>query len=341
MLHGLPAVSALRQMSPDCFIGWAIEPHWKALISVAGMTRRGPAMPFVDAVHEVRTRDWKRRPFSWSTLREIRVLRRELRAEHYDVCVDLQGSLRSAIIGRLSGTPRFLGPDAPRESLARMLYGERISVAGQHVIQQACTLLAATLNVPAMEASNVTLPVDEDAERWVESRLQALGLGAGERFVLLIPEAGWGAKQWPVERFRELARSLRAGGCRVLVNRSAQSAMPYGSWGEDASIVETTVAQLIALTRRVCLVVGGDTGPVHLAAALGIAVVALFGPTDPARNGPSFPGARVQVLRHAMSKTDHRRHHKTEAGLEQITVNEVLSAAMSLLHASESVMETR
>jgi heptosyltransferase-1 len=94
-------------------------------------------------------------------------------------------------------------------------------------------------------------------------------------------------------------------------------------------VIECTLQQLIALTRRAALFVGGDTGPLHLASALDIPVVAIFGPTDPARNGPY--GGQFAVLRSPESKRDHSRHHEPEAGLLNITVEQVTSAALTLL----------
>ena len=273
-------------------------------------------------------------------------MRRELRAEAYDVCLDFQGSIRSAIVGRLAGARRFIGSDAPRERPARMLYSERVASREVHVIEQASSLLAAVMKRPSLALESVHLPFDEEAERWVEHMLQELRLDAGERLVLLVPHAGWGAKQWPIERFGELARGLCAAGYRVLVNDAVGDAGEKGAakscvWNKDATVVSMSVAQLIALTRRMSLVVGGDTGPVHLAAALGVPVVALFGPTDPLRNGPSFPGARLSILRHPASRTDHRRHRATEAGLALLTIDEVLSAALTLLAAADDASEGR
>ncbi len=331
VLHGLPAVAALRDRVPDCYIGWAIEPRWKDLLVRAA----DGIGPIVDRIHSVPTREWKRKPFSVATLRQIATLRREMKAEQYDVCVDLQGSIRSAVIGRMAEAKSFLGPRRPAERQARALYGKRVPVAATHVIEQACELVAAALTGrrdPAAELrpACVTLPVDDEAEAWCDRELDTR---AGE-FVLLAPTAGWGAKQWPVEKYQALAERLRTAGYTVLVNAGGKDDLRVTAAvaaGGNARLAESSLAQLIALTRRMSLVVGGDTGPVHLAAALGRPVVGLFGPTDPARNGPHFPGSRVRVLRHADSRLDHTRRPETECGLAKITEDEVVAAVLALL----------
>jgi len=326
VLHALPAVAALRERMPGCFIGWAVEPRWSALLAVPEATG------IVDRVHSVATREWKKRPLSPGTLRSIAALRRELRAEQYDVCVDLQGLIRSAVIGRMAGAARYVGSQTPRERLARVLYGERVEVRAPHVIEKACELVSAGIG-EALVPVRPALPVDTAAEIWCDRRLAELGVGDCG-FVLLSPAAGWGAKTWPVERWQLLARQLAAEGYAVLVNAGgpADLAVTEAAAGDGpAKLVECGVAELIALTRRAKLVVGGDTGPVHLAASLGVPVVALFGPTDPRRNGPYFPGARVRVLRHASSRLDHGRRAEREAGLSQITEEEVFDAAIDLL----------
>ncbi|MGI4755940.1 MAG: glycosyltransferase family 9 protein, partial [Janthinobacterium lividum] len=100
-----------------------------------------------------------------------------------------------------------------------------------------------------------------------------------------------------------------------------------------------TLPQLTALLRRTQLVIAGDSGPLHLAAALSIPVVALFGPTDPARTGPY--GTQSAVLRHASSRTDHRRHTAVEAGLEQITTEQVLAASLPMLQQGSAAPPAR
>ncbi len=325
VLHALPAVSALRAALPAAQIGWAIEPRWEALLRDSD-----GRMPLVDAIHPVETRLWRRQPLSRATLASLMKLRSGLRARRYDVCVDLQGSMRSAVIGRLAGAREFFGPEAPRERPARLLYGRRVAVTAAHVVEQAAQMVSVAL-AGSIEPVSVSLPHDAAAEAWWARKE---GEGVVERpFVFLVPQAGWGAKQWPTERFGALARQLARAGFRVLVNHSHAEDSIAGAVvaaaGGAATAVAADLPQLLALTRRAALVVAGDTGPLHLAAALGRPVLGLFGPTDPARTGPYT--ARARVLRHPLSVTDHSRHEATEGGLLQITTETVLDAALELL----------
>jgi heptosyltransferase-1 len=329
VLHGLPAVAALRKRLPECFIGWAIEPRWKDLLPAA--TRDGQVV--VDRIHLVPTREWKQKPFSVGTLRQIAALRRELKAEEYDLCVDLQGSIRSATIGRMAEAKSYFGPRKPAERQAKAFYRERVDVSEEHVIDQACELVQAALrswlgSEEKLQPAAITLPVNPEARDWCDLKLKELGIGA-DGFVLLSPAAGWGSKVWPAIKYRELAARLRAEGYRVLVNGGGLADLVVAdavAAGGDATVVRSSMAELIELIRRARVVIGGDSGPMHMAAALGRSVISLFGPTDPKRNGPYFPGSRVQVLRHATSRLSRARLSETEAGLSRIGVDEVLAA---------------
>ncbi len=340
VLHAMPAVAALRELHPEWRIGWAIEPVWRELLQaetevhdVAWRTaERNPQRPLVDLWSSVPTREWKRRPYSPRTLRDIAGLRRELQGDGYDLCVDMQGSIRSAIVGRMAGATEFAGAAEPRESQAAWLYKRKIRLDATHVVEQGCELLGAAVG-ETLRPAKVTLPVDPAAERWCDALLQ----DAGDRFAVIAPTAGWGAKQWPAERYGEVAAALRKEGICTFVN-SASPADALGrrvveSSGGAARLIPCSVGQMIALVRRAAVVIAGDTGPLHLAAALERPVVGLYGPTDPARNGPYDTDARV--LRHASSKSDHSRHRSTETGLMQITTDEVVQAALELLRAEQ------
>jgi heptosyltransferase I len=316
ILHALPAVAALRRAHPSWYFGWAVEPRWRALLCV-------------DRVHLVNAKAWARSPLRAETLAEIKALRRELRAERYDLCIDLQGAVRSAVIGRMSGAPRIVGEDHPREWAARWLFSERVPTQGVHVIEQAVEVCAAAAG-HSLTPMLPGLPVNSEAEQWAEDVLHEADRGA---VVLLSPGAGWGAKRWPAERYGEVARALDQSGCRVFVNAGPEeraiAAEVIQASGGIAQAPDFTLERLIALTRRIHLLIAGDTGPLHLACALGKPVVGIYGPTDPSRNGPF--GVPFRVLRHPESKRDHTRYAEPEAGLLTITPKQVLAAAKELL----------
>lgn len=330
VLHGMPAVAALRAALPDAVIGWAVEPRWAPLLSSG---HGDVAQPLVNTVHLVEAKAWSKRPFSRETFRSIRDLRRNLRAGNYDLAIDLQGSIRSSLIARASGALRIAGSATPRESPALMFYTDRVTLKTLHVVEQAAEIVSAAIHQQFAPAI-APLPVDAAAENWCETFL-----GSDQRpTVFVAPTAGWGGKQWPADRYGQLAHQLSERGYRVLINalpsgRDTVAETVIAQSGNTAAAAGCTLPQLIALLRRVQLVVAGDSGPLHLAAALGVPVVALFGPTDPLRNGPYR--TRATVLRHASSQTDHRRHAQGEAGLQQIQVAEVLAAALHQLSADQ------
>ncbi|HEY8997372.1 MAG TPA: glycosyltransferase family 9 protein, partial [Edaphobacter sp.] len=218
VLHAMPAVAALRETLPEAWIGWVVEPRWLPLLSNAidgvGLTERSAAMPLVDAVYLAPTREWKRRPASGKTLGEIALLRRQLRAGRFDLCVDMQGSIRSAVIGRMAGAKLLAGPADPREKPAAWLYERRIQAKAEHVVEQGCEVLSGATEL-TLRPGRVELPVDARAEERCVTRLAKAG--AAKRFALIAPGAGWGAKQWPAERYGRVAAELSAMGLKVLV----------------------------------------------------------------------------------------------------------------------------
>jgi len=357
ILHALPAATALRQAHPEWVIDWVVEPRWRALLAAEDTTGRGPAQPLVDHLHLAPTKEWRRAPLSLKTIREIKALRRALRADGYDAVLDLQGAIRSAVVGRLAGCPRLIGEAEPRERIARWLFTERVATRGAHVIEQDVELASAVAGDDLAPATP-WLPVDAAAEAWAEKILPP---GDPERkqsdieshpsdndkgvarvghpsssanhqntpAVLISPGAGWGAKRWPAERYAEVAKGLADRGLRVLVNAGPGEESLAGAIVQDAGGAATplicSLVQLIALTRRIALCIAGDTGPLHLACALARPVVGIYGPTDPSRNGPF--GTRFTVLRSPDSRRDHARRATSEAGLLTIQPEDVLRAA--------------
>ena len=339
ILHALPAVTALRLAHPTWIIDWVVEPRWRALLAAEGSTGRDtgqPAarQPLIDDLHFASTKEWRRKLLAGSTLQEILALRRELRAGDYEAVLDLQGAVRSAVIGRLSGCRRRIGEAEPRERVARRLYTEGIETHGTHVIEQDLELAAAVAG-DDLKPVQPRLPTDSAAESWADAFLISTD---GRPSVLINPGAGWGAKRWPVERYATVARKLLSQGFRILVNagpgEEQLAEIITRETAGAATVLAASLERLIAVTRRVALVIAGDTGPLHLACALGRPVVGIYGPTDPSRNGPY--GTRFRVLRSPQSRRDHTRHERPEAGLLTIQPEDVLRAAAELLYPEAS-----
>jgi heptosyltransferase-1 len=305
-----------------------IEPRWAPLLkSGATAVPRTTAMPLVDVVHAANARGWARQPLARTTWRAMRELRSELHTQRYDLAIDLQGAVRSALIGRASGA-RLVGEATPRELPARWFFQRKIATRGVHVIEQAAEVVAEATGLP-LTPLLPPLPADCAAEARVASMVP------GSRPVALLhPGGGWGAKRWPAARYGALAAALKAQGYAVVVNRAPgeeQLADEVARVSGDAAVAVTMdMAELIAMTRRSVLVIGGDTGPLHLACALGKPVVGIYGPTDPARNGPW--GVAFRVLRHPESRRDHARRGAPEVGLLTIGFDEVLAAVRDLEH---------
>jgi heptosyltransferase I len=356
ILHALPAVTALRQAHPGWVIDWVVEPRWRALLAAEASPEKPDAeggggfnprirpiqstlalaaRPVVDSLHLAPTRNWRDAPLSRKTLHEIKSLRQALRAGNYDTVLDLQGAMRSAVLGRIAGCQRLIGEAEPRERAARWLFTERIETRGAHVIEQDVELASAVAGDDLHPAAP-WLPVDPAAEAWADS---VVPRHSKDPAVLINPGAGWGAKRWPVECYAEVALGLLERGWRVLVNAGpGEEPLADGiahATGGRAETIVPTLGQLIALTRRIALCIAGDTGPLHLACALGRPVVGIYGPTDPSRNGPF--GTKFKVLRSPDSRRDHTRHSTPEAGLMTILPEHVLQAADELLAAADEL----
>jgi heptosyltransferase-1 len=324
ILHSMPAVTALRQAHPEWIIGWAIEPQWRGLFCANGCEPRTATMPLVDRIHIVPAKQWARSPLSPATLRDIRRVRSELRAMEYDIAVEMQGAIRAAMVARWARTRRIIGEAKPRELPARWFFDEKVPTRGVHVIEQSLEVANAIFG-EKLPMSLPLLPCDPAAE--------AKGAELRQPFVLLSPGAGWGAKRWPADRYGDVARRLAEAGYAVMINVGpAEEHLGreiVESSGGAARMLVLNMAELIAVTRRAALAIAGDTGPLHLASALGRRVVGIYGPTDPARNGPFHCPNRV--LRHPESVRDHARRSEPEAGLLTITPEAVTEAALELL----------
>ena len=340
VVHTMPAVQALHAAFPKATIGWLVEERWAELLCAPGTPRRGPRSPqrpLVDWVHTVDLKGWRKSLFTLSTTEKIARVWNDVRSTGYQVAIDLQGAIRSAVLARWSGAPVVWGAAEPRESPASLWYTRQAIAHGTHVIEQNVSLVE-TVAERKFSVEPVDFPHDARAEASTQEGLAGHGVRG---YVILNPGAGWGAKRWPAQRYGEVARRLAEDGLYCVVNCGP---------GEDrlgdevaaasagaAKVARLSITGLIALTRRAKLFIGGDTGPLHLAAAMQVPVVAIFGPTDPARNGPY--GTRSVVLRNPASPTTHARHERPDEGMLEIGVDAVMNAACQLLAGETSAGE--
>lgn len=287
ILHALPAVCALRLSFPQASICWAAAPRWRDLLH---------GNPLVDELIEID----RRSAAGW--LRGWRALRRQ----RFDLAVDFQGLWQSALVATVARASRIVGYERAqaRERGAAMFYTDAVHAMASHVVDRNLELAAAAGALRRVH--EFPLPAGRPE-----------GVLPDEPFILASPLAGWVSKQWPFDYYRELAREIRERmGFALVVNGPPGSERVLRSI-EGALIHISSVAGLIDATRRAAAVVGVDSGPLHLAAALGKPGIAIYGPTDPARNGPY--GHTLTTLRDASAITSYAREREIAASMRAIT----------------------
>jgi heptosyltransferase-1 len=293
VIHTLPAAASLRASFPASRISWLVDQRWRPLLD---------GSPVVDEVVAM----------DKSTLRGHLEARRALRTARYDVVIDFQGLIRSAWMAAATRAPRIVGYHRAevREWPAVLFYHQQVRCTAAHIVDRHLELARAV-----------------GAQRTVHEFSLPPGQPEGELppgpFVLACPLAGWTSKQWPTEHWRDLARALAERGLVLVLNGPA-TAEPALRGVEGAWCHLSGLAGLIDVTRRAVAVVGIDSGPLHLAAALGRPGVAVFGPTDPGRNGPY--GGTITILRHPSAITSYRRASAIDPSMRAITAAEVMAA---------------
>lgn len=293
IVHTLPAVASLKHSLPNSRLSWVVDRKWSSLLE---------GNPFVDRLVI----------FDRTSLRQVRESIRRIRAERYDLAIDFQGLLKSAIAAGLARPERIFGfhRSQLRERWAALVYSHRIRALKAHVVDRNLELAAGA----GATSRIIAFPLPPGAP---EAELPA------GPFVFAAPLAGWISKQWPLERYKDLAKRLKQAGIPLVLN-GPPSARPLLEAVRDAIPHVSGLPGLIHAIRGAAGVVGVDSGPLHLAAALGRPGVALFGPTDPARNGPY--GNTFSVLRSPDATTSYHRRREIDPSMRAISVDQVLES---------------
>lgn len=310
IIHALPAAAALRDTFPAAQIDWAVEPRWTRLL------KDNPDLNRVIAANRTSPAGLL------STLKAIR-------ASRYTCAVDFQALYKSALLAFASAAPRRIGFSSSyaREGLASILYTERLNPRGPHKVDHNLTLArAAGANKTA--ALRFPLAIDQEDEDAVSRELSKNAIG---EFFVLNPGGGWLSKCWPAERYGELHGKIagRFGWRGVVCFGPGEENLARDvvrAAGDPPPVaIPLALGPLMALLRRAKFIVSADTGPLHLASALGTPVIGLYGPTDPSRNGP-YSCADIVVRNAHTSVTTYRREASYSAAMLSITVDQVLEA---------------
>ncbi|MCG8462712.1 MAG: glycosyltransferase family 9 protein [Holophagales bacterium] len=332
IVHALPVLSAIRRAWPEAPVAWVVETTWAPILE---------AHPDIERLVRVRTKAWRKRRHWLSMPAELRRAVGEMRSFGAEIAFDLMGNFKGAALARLSGASRVVGASAATrsEGASALLATETVEATGEHAVDRALSLLAA---FGGPEPGTEPGPVDFGADRLL-TRTPAEAMPLLERLdasdrplVLIQPGAGWGNKVYPPRLWAEVARELRDDGCEVLLplapgDEALCAEIAERSEGRAAPVDAVAFGTLAALHRRASLVLGGDTGPIHLAHALGASVLCLVGPTDPVRNGPH--GARDRVLFHELPCSRcYKRFEGPRACLLAITPAEIVARARPLIH---------
>jgi heptosyltransferase I len=304
VIHTLPAAISLKKSFPDRKLAWVIAPRWMPLLE---------GNPYVDEII----------PFDRGRFGSLQHFWRRVRQTQAEWAFDFQGLMQSALIGRLSRSEALFGFDKSiaREPVASTLYTHRVPVKGPHRVER---------NVQLAEAAGAR---ELTYEAWIPPGHPEGNLPSGS-FVLTSPFAGWPGKEWPVEFYEVLAERLRTVGFELVASVPKNRVRELAQF-KHVHVYTSTLQGLIDATHRASAIIGVDSGPLHLAAALGKPGVALFGPTDPLRTGPF--GDSMAVLRANDVETTYKRHRRIHSSMKLIAVDRVLDALWgSLAKVSDS-----
>lgn len=324
IVHALPALRAIRSALPDATVGWVVEQTFLPLLA---------GHPDIDTLIPVRMRGWRRTATSGRTWREIAEARRAIRAFGADVACDLMGNHKGGLLAWSSGAPRVLGPvkAARREPSSAVWINEPVAVDAEgHAVDR---MLG---TVGPLVGDNERVEFD-GGKILTDARAIDVGVSSPAGYVVVQAGAGWGNKQYPAGWWGRVARALHEEhDVEVLVpvapgEASLAQGVAEASDGAARTVDAVGFSKLVALLRGARLLLGGDTGPLHLAHALGTPVLCLMGPTDPRRNGPY--AAIDQTMVHELPCSFcYKRFQDARPCLLRITPDEVVMRARSLLN---------
>ncbi len=311
VVHSLPFLNALRDSFPRAEIHWIIAKGFEGLLE---------GHPMINKLWIINKDDWKRIRGARATIKELRSLFKSLKAEKYDLVIDLQGLLRSGILTKATGAPVRVGFKEAREG-SRIFYTHTVK-AGKDV--HAVDRYLETAKFLGCDISDIKFPFPLS----FNSQRLTLKLQFPEKYALIVPGARWETKRWFPERFGQLASMMQVESIIVGGESDADIAdiVVRNSDGNAISAAgKTTLKELIEIIKNARFVVTNDSGPMHIAAALNVPVFAIFGPTNPLRTGP-YGRLHVIIRKELECSPCYKKNCRTVQCMEMISVREVADA---------------
>ena len=322
VVQALPVLTALRRHRPKDRIAWLVEEDFAPLLD---------RHPDLDEVIPVRLRAWRRQPFSLQTLRQVTVFFRSLDRFAPEVVLELMGNHKAGALAALTLADQRIGIESAfrREPSSAIWLSQTVRPASRHSVDKMLAVLE-PLGLPPEPADfgGERLPTLESADDGPEQ--------PGRARVLIHPGAGWDNKRYPPERWGEVARLIRESTgtvCGIIVGLGEESlveAAVEASQGAAEAVRAPQLPQLTQVLRQAALVMGGDTGPLHLAHALGRPVLCLMGPTDPQNCGP-YGAEEKTIWRQLPCSFCHKRYTRTMPCIEAIPPAVIVDRARCLL----------
>ncbi len=328
VVHALPVLKTLRKNYPGAYISWVVESKAREILE---------GNKDLDEIIVINTGKWRKR-LNRSTINEMISKIKVLRGKKFDLAIDIQGLIKSGVIAYLSGARVRIGfnrGDA-REPLNRLFMTVEASPIGKdiHVIDKNLSLLGSLgLNSFSKEFTIQTSPADE---KYIDDFLRAKNIDPEKGFIAVNPGVGFKTKKWETRKYAELSDG-------IMDELNKKVILTWGP-GEEGLVSEisnmmhhkpvtppfTTVKQAAVLLRRCKMFIGSDTGPLHITAALNIPTVAIFGPTDPIRNGP-YGNNHTIIHKNLACSGCYKRRCKTMECMKGITVEEVYKAVKEMM----------
>ena len=322
VVQALPVLTALRRHLPQARIAWLIEDIFAPLLE---------EHPDLDEVIPVRLRAWRKRPFSTQTLRQLAALHTAIERFSPEIVLDLMGNHKAGALAALTLADHRIGLERSfrREPSSAMWLSHTVRPVSRHSVDKMLAVLE-PLGLPRE-------PADFGGERLPALHLDRLGPEEPvDARVLIHPGAGWDNKRYPPERWGEVAGLIREATsrhCGIIIGHGEEplvEAAVEASHGAAAAVTAPELPQLVRVLSQAALVIGGDTGPVHLAHALGRPVLCLMGPTDPATCGP-YSAPEKAIWRKLPCSFCHKRYTRTMPCIAEISPADIADRARRLL----------